>query len=115
MPDHSGNNRLLATLDDLRERMVRIEEGIKPIADIKKDVDTLKLTTSDIAASTKSAHKRLDDFGESMKELPKKYSTITDHKNHDDRIGKLEKNQHWVATLIIGVVILAVVGLVITN
>ena len=110
MPEQSGNSRLIETLDDLRERMVRIEEGIKPITDIKKDVDLLKISVSEVVASSSSAHKRIDRM---EKELKEDYTTKTEHEGHGERLKKLEKNQNWVATVIIGAVIMAVIGLVI--
>lgn len=108
-------DRLLAGFDDFRERLARIEEGIKPITDIKKDVDQVKITISEIGASAKSAHKRLDDFDEEMKEIPKTYASKTEHETHDKRIAKLEKIAYWVATSIIGAVILSIMSVVLIN
>lgn len=111
MLENQMMERLINNFDEFRERLTRIEEGIKPIGDIKKDVDTLKISVSEISASTKSAHKRLDALDKDIDELP----TQSDHDSHEKRIGKLEKIVYWVGTTIIGSVILAMLGVVLLN
>jgi predicted nucleic acid-binding Zn-ribbon protein len=101
-------DRLIASFDDFRERLTRIEEGIKPINDIKRDVDSLKITVSEVMASTKSSHKRIDDVEDEFSA----YATKIEHDSHNKRIEKLEKLVYWVGTTIIGAVILAALGVI---
>ena len=107
--------RLLDKLELMGNSLARIEEQIKPIADIKKDVDTLKVATAEIMSMAKSAHKRLDGHDKDMKELDdsmKELPTQKDIDEHEKRISRLEKCVIWVSGLIIAAVIAAVMSLV---
>lgn len=53
-------NKLVDSFDDFKERLIRIEERLKVVGDIQKDVDAMKISVAEVAASSKSAHKRLD-------------------------------------------------------
>lgn len=53
--------KLIDSFDDFKERLIRIEESVKKVADIQKDVDDLKIKLAEVISSSKSAHKRLDD------------------------------------------------------
>ncbi len=97
--------------DKLDDQSIKIE-GLSTKLDLYRETQnqqTIKLDAVDklateAMASTKAAHKRIDDL-----DTPSK----VEHRAHDDRIGKLEKVVYWVGTLIVGSVILAVLGLVI--
>lgn len=109
--ERSALDKLADGFDEFKERLIRIEESVKPIASIKSDVDGLKIESSETSSSTRSAHKRLDTAENSIEKLP----TRSEYNGHDVRIGKLEKLVHWIATLIISTVIIAILGVVLVT
>ena len=54
--------KLSDNFDDLKERLIRIEENVRSIKDVKEEVDVLKIKANSLDSSTKSAHKRLDQM-----------------------------------------------------
>lgn len=78
-------NNILA---DIRERMVRVETKIDSMTEVQNTADDAKHIASAALASTKSAHRRLD---------------------------KMDKIIFWSATTIIGAVVLALIGLLLSN
>jgi hypothetical protein len=97
-------------VDKLDDQSVKIGE-LNTKVDLYRETQnqqTIKLEVTEkmateAMASTKAAHKRLDDLN-----VPSK----VEHETHDKRIGNLEKLVYWVGTLIIGSVILSMLGLV---
>ena len=89
--------RLADGFDEFRERLTRIEESVKPIADIKKDVDALKANQTSVEASTKSAHKRIDaiekeGFARQLSELKNAIKPIVENEQEKKRDIKFLKN-----------------------
>lgn len=80
--------KLTETMDDVKERVIRIEEGLKDVHALKSDVSNLKVAYSSVDSSTKSSHKRLD-------ELEKKVGQVL----------------FWVSTTVIGALIVGLIGL----
>jgi t-SNARE complex subunit (syntaxin) len=99
-------DKLVDSFDDFKERLIRIEENVKDVKNVKSDVEDLKIKQAALKSKTDSAHKRIDTIDEEM-------TTQTEHTNHDKRIAKLEKIVYWVGTTIIGAVLLAVLAVVI--
>lgn len=93
-------DKLAESFDDFKERLIRIEENIKDVKHVKTDVEELKIKYAALESKTNSAHKRVDGIAEKVPE------------HAEERIKRLEANQRWVATAIIGAVIIAVMGLV---
>lgn len=81
-------DKLTDSFDDFKERLIRIEENVKTVNEVKREVDLMALKVQAVEESTKSAHKRMD---------------------------KVDKIVFWVGTLIIGAVILAVLSVVLIN
>lgn len=107
----NGNAQTQQQFHELLVSLARIEEGIKPIAEIKKDVKQLQLGFVDVDSSLKSAHKRIDAIEKKFENMP----TQPEFNNNEKRISKLETHVTWVATLIIGAVITAIVGVVLVG
>lgn len=93
-------DKLADSFDDVKERLIRIEENVKDVKEVKSNVEQLNVKFASLASKTDSAHKRIDEVADKVPE------------HGEERIKRLETNQRWVATIIIGAVILAVVGLV---
>lgn len=117
--DNHMLTRLVDGFDEVKQTLTRVEENVKPIADIKRDVDLLKISMSEVVSSSKSAHKRIDDVEKDLeKAVIDSKSRVADipsraeHTNHDKRITKIESTIFWIGTTIIGFVILAVLGAV---
>jgi tetrahydromethanopterin S-methyltransferase subunit G len=112
-------DKLTDSFDDFKERLIRIEESVKTVNEVKQDVGLMALKLQAVEESVKSAHKRLDtqerDFKKELDSLEKTTVPCTDHENLKMRVDKLDKIVFWVATLIIGSVILAILGLVLIN
>lgn len=98
-------DKLIDSIASLRESVVRIEEAVKPIASMKKDLDELNKTVVEVTASAKSAHKRLDGHKEKIEEKP----SVERVNAIDERVKKLEVNQRWVVTTI-GAIIIATIA-----
>jgi chromosome segregation ATPase len=60
--------QLVEKFDDLKERLVRIEENVKSIGKVETELDILKLKVAETEASTKSAHKRQDEMQAKLNE-----------------------------------------------
>mgnify|MGYP000906031767 CR=1 FL=1 len=75
-------------ITEIRVTMARLEEKIDNISDAKTTADEAKQIANTALASTKSAHRRLD---------------------------KMDKIIFWAATSIIGTVVVALIGLLISN
>jgi len=80
-------SKLMDTLDEVRERVIRIDENQKDFKDIKVDVGNLKVSHAQVDASVKSAHKRIDDVEATVKKV-----------------------LFWVSTTVIGTLIAGLVG-----
>lgn len=52
--------RFFEGFDDMKERLIRIEENVKTIQEVQKEMTLLGSKVSENASSVKSAHKRLD-------------------------------------------------------
>jgi cytolysin (calcineurin-like family phosphatase) len=70
--------KLTDTMDDIKERVIRIEEGLKDVHALKTDVNDLKVSVAKVGESDKSSHKRIDalekqqeDKEKEMKDLKK--------------------------------------------
>jgi peptidoglycan hydrolase CwlO-like protein len=61
-------SKLADSFDDMKERLIRIEENVKNINSIKEDVEHLKVKLAEEDARSKSAHKRIDTLEASAKE-----------------------------------------------
>lgn len=79
--------KLTDTMDDVKERVIRIEEGLKDVHQVKADVNSLKVSQSKTEESSKSAHKRLD-------ELEKKVGQVL----------------FWGSTTVIGALVVGLIG-----
>jgi len=112
-------DKLTDSFDDFKERLIRIEESVKTVNEVKQDVGLMALKLQQVEESTKSAHKRLDtmerDFAKEIDEVKKDTVSKVEHTNLCMRVDKLDKIVFWVSTLIIGAVILAILGLVLVN
>lgn len=53
-------NKLVDSFDDFKERLIRIEERLKVVDDMKDDVNNMKIQLAQVTESAKSAHKRAD-------------------------------------------------------
>lgn len=90
--DNEVLKKLADNFDDLKERLIRIEEGLKFVRAMEEDVDEAKRaadaaqrTADEALLSTRSAHKRIDST---------------------------ENNQTWLWRTIVGAVILGVITFV---
>jgi predicted nuclease with TOPRIM domain len=54
--------KLADSFDDFKERLIRIEENVKGVPEIKADVEGLKIQGAQTRESTKQSHKRIDDL-----------------------------------------------------
>jgi chromosome segregation ATPase len=61
-------SKLADSFDDMKERLIRIEENVKQINDMKNDVDGLKIKIAEEEARARSAHKRIDTLEANEKE-----------------------------------------------
>jgi DNA repair exonuclease SbcCD ATPase subunit len=61
-------SKLADSFDDLKERLIRIEENVKQINVMKDDVDLLKVKIAEEEARSRSAHKRIDTLEATVKE-----------------------------------------------
>lgn len=77
-------DKLSNALDDVKERLIRIEENVKDVKNIKTDVEELKVKYASMDAKASSAHKRLDN---------------------------VENNQTWLWRTVIGGLIAGAIGL----
>jgi DNA-binding ferritin-like protein len=106
MPVDEFNRQLLTKLtesfDDFKERLIRIEENVKSVKDVKEDVDILKLKVASVESKASSAHKRLDTIDKDVDEIP----TI---KENTKRIDKLEKVV-WFSTTTLILTMIAIIG-----
>ena len=84
--------RLFHNFDDFKERLIRIEEGVKDVSQLKVDVGEMKVQQSKIDESTKSSHKRLDDL--------------------ERKVGQV---LFWAATTVIGGLILGLITYLFAN
>ncbi len=75
-------------LTEIKERMVRVETKLDAITDIQSTSNVAKEVASKVLDSTNSAHIRLD---------------------------KVDKIIFWTTTTIVGTVIVALIGLLISN
>lgn len=63
--------RLANSFDDLKERLIRIEENVKNIGSLENSVDNLKLELREEQQRGKSAHLRIDQIEIREKERQK--------------------------------------------
>jgi tetrahydromethanopterin S-methyltransferase subunit G len=109
-------DKLTDSFDDFKERLIRIEESVKTVNEVKQDVGLMALKVQGIEESAKSAHKRLDtlerDVAKRLDDMEKETVTKVEHSAMEKRVQSLERIVFWVSTLIIGSVILTVLGLV---
>lgn len=82
---------------------VTITTGLAGMQDMKTDISTVKDLATRAKDSTDSAHKRIDAL------------RPVSEANLVERVKSLETTVRWVATLIIGAVVLAVLGVVLVN
>ena len=92
------------------DRLTRIETMFtmfdKAQNNFSDKLDKVDKVATEALASTKSAHKRLDDSEDDI-------TTRSDHNALKARVDKLDKIIFWLGTTVIGAVILAVLGTVI--
>lgn len=69
-------NKLTDTMDDIKERVIRIEEGLKDVHALKTDVNDLKVNVSTVGESNKSAHKRIDGLEKKQDEKEKEMKDL---------------------------------------
>ena len=66
------NEQILAKLvdnfDDFKERLIRIEEGLKAVNAVGEEVEVLKINYAELNSSVKSSHKRIDSLEEREKD-----------------------------------------------
>lgn len=109
-------DKLTDSFDDFKERLIRIEESVKTVNEVKQDVGLMALKVQAVEESAKSAHKRLDtlekDFSKKIEEIEKETVTKVEHAAMEKRVQGLERIVFWVSTLIIGAVILTVLSLI---
>ena len=63
--------KLADSFDDLKERLIRIEENVKDVPGIRADVDKLKVDIAQNREATKSGHKRIDAMEKAAEEKEK--------------------------------------------
>lgn len=71
MDENAVLTKLIDSFDDFKERLIRIEENVKSINSIKDEVDILKVRSAADQESIKSAHKRIDNLEQSIKDKEK--------------------------------------------
>jgi FtsZ-binding cell division protein ZapB len=98
-------DKLTESFDDFKERLIRIEENVRDVKNVKVDVEELKIQQASLKSKADSAHKRIDTLADSS-------VAKGEHEDHDKRLTKLEKIVYWIGTTIIGAVLLAVLGVV---
>ena len=99
-------DKFIESFDDFKERLIRIEENVKDVKNVKGDVEELKIKYVTLESKGNSAHKRIDG-------LEQEGINTIQFDGHDKRIAALEKIVSWVSATVIGVVILSVLSLVI--
>lgn len=77
-------DKLTQSFDDFKERLIRIEENVKDVKNVKGDVEELKIKNASLESKANSAHKRLDS---------------------------MENNQTWLWRTVIGSIIIGGIGL----
>lgn len=77
-------DKLVESFDDFKERLIRIEENVRDVKNVKSDVEELKIKNASLESKANSAHKRLDT---------------------------LENNQTWLWRTVVGAIILGGIGL----
>lgn len=77
-------DKLVESFDDFKERLIRIEENVKDVKNVKRDVEELKVKNASLESKANSAHKRLDT---------------------------LENNQTWLWRTVAGGIIVGGIGL----
>jgi peptidoglycan hydrolase CwlO-like protein len=94
------------------DRLTKIETMFsmfdKAQNNLSNKVENVDKAATEALASTKSAHKRMDDFEGDLTSKP-------DHDALKARVDKLDKIIFWLGTTVIGAVILAVLGMVIVQ
>jgi hypothetical protein len=109
-------DKLTDSFDDFKERLIRIEESVKTVNEVKQDVGLMAIKLQQVEESTKSAHKRLDtierDVAKELDEIKKETVSKVEHAAMEKRVQGLERIVFWVSTLIIGAVILTVLSLI---
>lgn len=68
MDENAVLTKLIDSFDDFKERLIRIEENVKSIKDVKEEVDALKTKLTQEQESAKAAHKRIDSLEDREKD-----------------------------------------------
>lgn len=55
-------NKMVDSFEDFKERLIRIEENVKDIKNVKTDVENIKIQMASLESKAASAHKRLDSM-----------------------------------------------------
>lgn len=71
MENNTFLEKLADSFDDFKERLIRIEENVKGVPEIKADVEFLKIQNAQTRESTRSSHKRIDDIEKKAEEREK--------------------------------------------
>lgn len=89
-------DKLVDSFDDFKERLIRIEENLKDVKNVKNDVEDLKIQLASLNSKTSSAHERID----------------TTEKEQNARIEKIEGHLTKAVWTVLSFVILGVLGAV---
>lgn len=85
-------DKLVESFDDFKERLIRIEENVRDVKNVKVDVEDLKIKNASLEGKANSAHKRIDSL-------------------ESERIKSLEDNQTWLWRTVLTSLIVGGVGL----
>lgn len=92
---------MVESFDDFKERLIRIEENVKDVKNVKGDVEELKIKHAALESKSTSAHKRIDAMA-----LKSEVDDIA------GRVDKVEKNIAKAVWIVLTAVILAVMGFI---
>lgn len=116
LSDKIGNVELKMTeklgevLAEMRGLSANITSSLDHIKEMRVDMDKIKEVAKDAKNSTDSAHKRLDKQENDMRQLENSMQPLQES-NLVDRIKSLETTVRWVATTVIGALLLAAIGI----
>jgi hypothetical protein len=60
--------KLADSFDDMKERLIRIEENVKGFSSVKEELEVTKIELAQVKENGRSSHKRIDSLELTLKE-----------------------------------------------